>query len=386
MIKPYWLEGEELRRECVIDRKMADDQTVVDLAARRLPQAIRWLLDLGLEPSFHAAIAAGLTETVRAVASKDPAIVNRVDADESSPLHLAADQRLRDMVGLLLELGADPNYPEENSPSGAALAVASERNEVEIMRLLLEAGANPNANIDSSGTCYMFCTHWGRRFPEEAVALLLKYGAKPGDEGDNEPANLLKFFNEASIDEILEVNEDGTSLSRVRTAEKLDAYVGRVGNHRIKNGPWYEMCKCPSSVELLRCAVGHGLDVNLGDWLGRTQLHAAAASNEVGWARCLLDFGADINAIDAHSSTTPLGFAARRGHVEMVKFLLERGADRSLPAEEGFAWARPLAYAKYHLKHHEDRFHPKTSNQGELTGRYTRSGEDQYHSVIAMLE
>ncbi len=380
----------ELAKELVslgaaIDRKMADNQTVTDLAAYRLPKALPWLLDLGLEPSFHTAVAAGLTEIVRAMVKEDPAIVNRVNADESSPLHLAASNRQRNMVELLLELGADPNYPEQDSPSGAALAVAAERNEVEIMRLLLEAGANPNANVDSSGTVYMFCTHWGRRHPEEAMALLLTYGARLEGESDRDGLTLLEFLKRAPIEEILAVREDGTRLSRVRTAEELDTYVERVGNERIVKGPWYEMCKCPSSVELLKRAVHHGLDVDKGDWLGRTQLHAAAASNELDWARCLIELGADINAIDTHSSTTPLGFAARCGHVEMVKFLLDRGADQSLPAEGGFAWARPLAYAQSHLEDHDDRYRSETSNQGELTGRFTMSTKEQYREVIALL-
>ena len=42
------------------------------------------------------------------------------------------------------------------------------------------------------------------------------------------------------------MNEDGTSTNEVAIlAEKIDAYVARVGNARIVKGPWYEMCKCP---------------------------------------------------------------------------------------------------------------------------------------------
>ena len=128
-----------------------------------------------------------------------------------------------------------------------------------------------------------------------------------------------------------------------------------------------------------------GLEVDLGDWLGRTQLHAAAASNELEWAMCLLDLGANINAIDTHSSTTPLGFAARCGHIEMVKLLLTHGADKNLPAEPGFDWARPLAYARDYLENHEYRFQEGTSNQAELTGRYTKSTKESYEEVIALL-
>ncbi len=385
----FALAKELVSKGAAIDGKTAEGRCLTDVAANHLPEAIPWLIDLGLQPSFHAAVSAELATTVRSMVTRDPAIVNRVDATDQSPLHLAASRRLESMVALLLELGADPNYPESNSPSGAALAVASERNEVGIMRLLLEAGANPNANVDSSGSVYMFCTHWGKQHPQEAVDLLLRHGAEPVhyDEGhEEEQENLLDFLKTATEEEILAVNEDGTCLSRIETPEQLDTYVARVGNERLLKGPWYEMCKCPNDVNLLRCAVRHGLDINQGDWLGRTPLHAAAASNELERARCLLELGAEIDCIDSHSSATPLGFAARQGHVEMVDLLLAHGARQDLPEDDALAWARPLESARNYLSNHAFRYSGRTSNQGELTGRYTKAPQEHYQTIITLLQ
>ncbi len=256
------------------------------------------------------------------------------------------------------------------------------------MRLLLEAGANPNAVVDSSGSVYDFLRNWGRRSPEEieeAVALLLQYGADPVEFEVEESKGMLHFLKTATVEEILAVNEDGTPLTSCRSPEELDAYVARVGHERIAKGPWYEMCKTPSDIELIKRAVHFGFNVNQGDWQGRTVLHAAAASNWLELARGLLDLESDPNLVDAHSSATPLGFAARQGHSEMVKLLLDHGADKNLPVDDKLAWARPLESAAYFLEDHDFRYSEKTSNQGELTGRYTKSSRELYKAVLALL-
>jgi hypothetical protein len=56
----------------------------------------------------------------------------------------------------------------------------------------------------------------------------------------------------------------------------------------------------------------------------------------------MLDNGAHIDAVDDDFQSTPLGFVARRGRREVVRLLLDRGAD---PNRAGALWATPLAWA-----------------------------------------
>ena len=65
-----------------------------------------------------------------------------------------------------------------------------------------------------------------------------------------------------------------------------------------------------------------GLDVNLKDDIGLTQLHYAAEYNNLALTMFLLENGADVNIQD-FSGVSPLHFSANHNHTEVVKILLE---------------------------------------------------------------
>jgi ankyrin repeat protein len=94
-----------------------------------------------------------------------------------------------------------------------------------------------------------------------------------------------------------------------------------------------------------------GVDLPRG--FGRTLLHDVAAAwprsamgpaERIGFATILLDAGARLDARDDLLMSTPLGWACRWGREELVRLLLERGAD---PVEaDAEPWATPLAWAE----------------------------------------
>ncbi|HEX7492491.1 MAG TPA: ankyrin repeat domain-containing protein [Candidatus Limnocylindrales bacterium] len=69
------------------------------------------------------------------------------------------------------------------------------------------------------------------------------------------------------------------------------------------------------------------------DRAGRTLLHYAALSDDLGAATHLVDLGADPNAAD-QAGFTPLHFAAQEGSLTVAGLLLELGADAN--AEDRF--------------------------------------------------
>ena len=60
-----------------------------------------------------------------------------------------------------------------------------------------------------------------------------------------------------------------------------------------------------------------------------------AQRNHVGLLRLLLDAGANPNVPGGDDNYTPLHDAADAGHVEIIKLLIERGADKGVRDRTG---------------------------------------------------
>ncbi|MHB1456855.1 MAG: ankyrin repeat domain-containing protein [Armatimonadota bacterium] len=65
-----------------------------------------------------------------------------------------------------------------------------------------------------------------------------------------------------------------------------------------------------------------------------TNRYLAAAHGDIETVRTALDKGADVNALDEPEGTTLLHIAAEEDHIDIVKLLIERGADTEV--ENGF--------------------------------------------------
>jgi uncharacterized protein len=75
-----------------------------------------------------------------------------------------------------------------------------------------------------------------------------------------------------------------------------------------------------------------GAPVDEANEHGTTPLYAASVQGEAEIVRCLLDQGADPNAESLGTTEgTPPCAAAALGHVEIVRDLLDHGAEANLP-------------------------------------------------------
>lgn len=277
----------------------------------------------------------------------DPSLANRVSeyvtyyATAGTPLKNAAGGGHLEIVQLLLAHGADPNLPEEGiAPDGHALYSAVSRGHLAVARVLLEHGAVANPEVESSADALSIAIS---RKDEEMIQLLCSYGASRG-------VHLLAHYGDvltaaAVFDANPALADDPGALASA-AGEGHEAFVRLMLRYvpdlpqRVEFPAWSVGAKTPELNELL---LAHGLNPSQPDWLMITPLHQFARQNRVAQATWFLDHGANLLARDEDICSTPLGWAAKFGSLEMVELLLERGAPRQ--TDDDPPWATPLAWA-----------------------------------------
>jgi ankyrin repeat protein len=299
-------------------------------------------------------------------------------------LSLAVDCDRPEVLKLLLDLGLDPDarvrVEDDDQITftwGMPLYQCARYGKHAMAEMLLERGADPNGQVYASGT--PLSEAYGQR-DERMIGLLERYGGRSN-------ASMAGLYRRADLarrllDEFGETNlpDDGFSkgpvagqllgaAARGGDPEILRMAMDRVGipygdsrwngllqgplgfwNHWI--GPWchhewdrstYLTC---FNMILERCGPPNA-PLNCG----ATILHQIVAMGDhvtpeerMAFATAALDAGARMDLRDDLLKSTPLGWACRWGHEELVRLFLERGAD---PVEkDAESWAAPLAWAE----------------------------------------
>ena len=281
-----------------------------------------------------AASRAGDLERIKSLVADTPGLV-RCEHNYMPPLHLAVREGHRDLVVFLLERGAfDPEhvtYPYNEK----LLTIAEDRDDAEIARLLREYAGKPPASADGKVV--------------HGVGTI----QFPADDDVNRLEKLVAANALSAVEKLLERQPSTRSLRtcvlgggnpehagepRASTdARSVASLRGpRAGRRQVGPGVLLQA--------LRRCSVSseRGMNPNHMNWQRTTLLHDMAWEGDVRKAVLLLDHGADIDVVDDEFRSTPLGIAARWGRREVVRVLLDRGAD---PNRAGASWATPLAWA-----------------------------------------
>ena len=291
-----------------------------------------------------------------------------------TPLLLASKNGRDAMVETLLGAGADANTTTTTTTTGAtALMLAAASGNDNAVRLLLDHGANVNA-VESTGgqTALMFAAAYGR---DAVIETLIEEGADA--DATTRVVNVPEL-NQAIDDNFRKRLEQVREQRAAKAEAEGVAQGGETPATRTGAGQNEE----EEEAEQAEPESGKGFFAKLFGWItpdekkeapqerprrrresfgarvglqgGMTALLLAARQGHVESVKKLLDGGADINQLAEGSKTSPILIATMNGHFDLAKYLLDRGADPTLAAEPSnitplyavinLAWAPRAAY------------------------------------------
>ena len=363
-----------LRSGAAVDSANALGVTPLWVAAEQGNTAVlAKLLAAGADPnltpptggtSLMVAVRNGDTTAVKLLLEKG-AHVNAVEeANGQTALMWAIAQRHPDIVGPLLEAGADvgarsksarrvvllccPTWPGD--PEGTVeidqggltpLLFTALTGDAASARRLLDAGADVNETAAAGTTALVMAAHRGFG---PLVALLLARGADPDAAGGGYTAlhSAVLRGDAAMVDTLLATRASvnvrltkGTFLKRGSRELAFDKFL-------IGATPFMIAARL-GDLTLMNRLSGAGVDVSLRLEDGRTPLMVAAQGETTGTGgrfrgagaearvlasvKLLLSLGADVNATDREGNTALHVLARRRPAFDsVVEFLAERGA------------------------------------------------------------
>jgi ankyrin repeat protein len=319
----------------------AADAPVADAAMKGDRDSVRALLKKGADvnqpqgdgmTALHWAANGGHADLVDTLlyAGANVRAMTRLGA--YTPLHLASQSGHATIIAALAKAGADVNA--RTATGATALMQAAASGQVDAVKALLDSGADVNAKDKAADeTALMFASALDRA---DVVRLLiargadLKVTAKVIDRGTGPLAPGEQALQEASRGARQQANNATPTAARGAT------------------GPDIPGVTRPYSYNELIGKVG-----------GLTALHFAARQGSAESVTALVEGGADVNQLSPADKASPMLIAAVNGQFDIVKFLLDKGADPNLASDAG---ATPL-YAVVNVQWGPKSFYPQPRAQ-----------------------
>ena len=226
-----------------------------------------------------------------------------------NPVHIASKNRHLDVLRILIDAGIPTDIRNGAQMTPLALA-ASFKGAVEIGRFLIERGADINARGDGGRVPLHFASGYGHH---DMVQLLLDHGANPNIQEDAlwSPLHQASANGHLKIAELLVLR--GASIDVFNDKQETPLYQA------VQNG----------EVAIARLLIDRGANLRTVDSNGWTLLHVASYSGHLVVVKLLLRQGAEVDVLDA-ANKTAVELASDNGKAEVAKFIAEYKTDPSI--------------------------------------------------------
>jgi len=245
-----------------------------------------FLLFLSIELSYSQtivkAVREGNIQQAGQLLSENPELINAKDEYQNNLLFLAVNNRDTLMTELLLQTGIDVNYSRTDVASNA-LHTAVVMGPVKIVELLTDYGIDIN-KVNATGVSPLVnAALYGQ---DEIAEYLIGKGAE-------------FTFHKSQTERILKSVLAGGNEKYIKLIEDFD------------------------TIDLFKC-----------DLVGNSYLHYVAQGGLINFTGQLIRKGLDINKKNVFG-WAPVHFAAYKGHTDIIKILMQSGAEKDIRTNDG---------------------------------------------------
>jgi len=277
-------------------------------------------------------------ETVRSLL-RQGGDVNAAQGDGMTALHWAAMQDDADLARMLLQAGANTRATTRLG-GYTPLHLAAEAGADGTLAALLDGGADVKAATSSGATALMLAARAG---DAANVAKLLDAGADPNAKESAQGQTALMFAAANDRAEAARVllarGADANAASAFLDLLQLAGLDGEGRRVQASNAEGTPRLPTPRPPDVPGVTRGFRYNELIGRQGGLTALHFAARQGHIDTVRALVDGGANVNLASPADRTSPLLIAIINGHFDLAMYLLEHEADPRLASDAG---ATPL--------------------------------------------
>jgi len=255
-----------------------------------------------LEALLEAAGISRLTGENKQLA--DPDVLKRLTSSVSSALDEAA--------AALTRMRSEP-APD----TGRSLVAACSEGDIGRVRRLLDEGRVSVHETTEEGESLLSLACSAGYYELAQVLLAMRANVEDrGMKGDCTP--LMEAASAGHTDIVRLLIAHGADVNAQSSSGNTPLMYACAGGHE----------------EVVRVLLEAGANVEDHNENGHTPLMEAASAGHCGVAKILLEFGAGINTHSNEFKESALTLACYKGHLEMVRFLLEAGADQEHKTDE----------------------------------------------------